>query len=292
MKKDDWKVYNEFFAKKPESKNINEFQGLSNAASAVRGMFAPKPSAPAPAPVNTPASKRRAICPFCQEDSVKFVDKPEYYPNYVGDWVCSKCGKNWAQKDAEMSEPGDKGVPGAMYFPMEKARAPMGESFYCMYLSGLITEQDMQDDHLVGQMAAQLHDDWRKPRLQSGTHGQPDAVYEPRMKPSGLDDGQEVDIAQHYSKLTPKWQSENKAAAQTAISLVRNAMQSGKNAQSLSSGPDLEALSSAVHDAWMQRNPKADYNAAQHVPYASLPEEEKQKDRDHVLMAVRHLSGQ
>ena len=169
--------------------------------------------------------------------------------------------------------------------------APSQGQMECLYLSGLITEQDIQDDHLVNQMAANLHDDWRKPRLQSGTHGQPDAVYEPRMKPSGLDDGQEVDIAQHYSKLTPKWQAENKSAAQTAINLVRQAIQSGKNPQSLSSGPDLETLSSAVHDAWMQRNPKADYNAAQHVPYASLPEEEKQKDRDHVLMAIRLMSN-
>jgi hypothetical protein len=162
-----------------------------------------------------------------------------------------------------------------------------------LYLSGVISEnQAPNEDHLVRAMASQLHDDWRKGRLKSGTHGQADAAYEPRMKPSGLDDGQEVDIAQHYEKLTPKWQGENKAAAETALGLVRQATGSGKSLRQLSSGADLETLADKVHQAWMQRNPKADYNAAQHVPYVSLPEEEKQKDRDHILMAIRLMGSQ
>jgi hypothetical protein len=47
---------------------------------------------------------------------------------------------------------------------------------------------------------------------------------------------------------------------------------------------NLELAASAVHAAWRQRNPKADWNAAQHVPYEKLPEEEKEKDRLHVRM--------
>ena len=152
--------------------------------------------------------------------------------------------------------------------------------------------QQPNDDHLVRTMASSLHDDWRKARLKGGTHGQADAAYEPKMKPSGLDDGKEVDIAQHYDKLTPRWQAENKAAASAAIGLVRQAVASGKNPQQLSSGADMEALADKVHQAWMQRNPKDDHNAAQHVPYASLPEDEKQKDRDHVTMAIKLLSKQ
>jgi len=45
-----------------------------------------------------------------------------------------------------------------------------------------------------------------------------------------------------------------------------------------------ERAASYVHDRWMERNPKADWNAHQHVPYEELPEEEKQKDRLHVQM--------
>jgi len=44
----------------------------------------------------------------------------------------------------------------------------------------------------------------------------------------------------------------------------------------------IEQMSSQVHDEWMKRNPKADWNAAQHVPYEQLPESEKAKDREHV----------
>lgn len=44
----------------------------------------------------------------------------------------------------------------------------------------------------------------------------------------------------------------------------------------------IEAASHIIHDEWMKRNPKAEWNAALHVPYEYLPEEEKEKDRAHV----------
>ena len=44
----------------------------------------------------------------------------------------------------------------------------------------------------------------------------------------------------------------------------------------------LEAASNKIHEAWMGRNPKQDWNAAQHVPYTQLPEAEKDKDRAQV----------
>lgn len=58
----------------------------------------------------------------------------------------------------------------------------------------------------------------------------------------------------------------------------------------LAENAGLEAAAAAVHKAWMGRNPKSDYNAAQHVDYADLPEEEKQKDRDHVIMAGKFFA--
>lgn len=38
----------------------------------------------------------------------------------------------------------------------------------------------------------------------------------------------------------------------------------------------------AIHAAWMSRNPKGDWNAAQHVDYQDLPEVEQAKDIEHV----------
>jgi hypothetical protein len=78
---------------------------------------------------------------------------------------------------------------------------------------------------------------------------------------------------------------------QAAIGIVRRAIESGKSINDLSRGSELESLSDEVHEAWMKRNPKADYNLEQHVPYERLSEEEKQKDREHVLMAIRLLKN-
>lgn len=47
----------------------------------------------------------------------------------------------------------------------------------------------------------------------------------------------------------------------------------------------------AIHDAWMERNPKADWNAHQHVPYEELPHEEREKDGVHVD-TIREISAQ
>lgn len=54
--------------------------------------------------------------------------------------------------------------------------------------------------------------------------------------------------------------------------------------QYLKESEGIELAAAHVHDQWMQRNPKADWNANQHVPYEELPEEEKEKDRLHVRM--------
>jgi hypothetical protein len=60
----------------------------------------------------------------------------------------------------------------------------------------------------------------------------------------------------------------------------------------LAENAGLEAAAAAVHKAWMGRpgNKKNDYNAAQHVDYADLPEEEKQKDREHIIMAGKFFA--
>ena len=46
----------------------------------------------------------------------------------------------------------------------------------------------------------------------------------------------------------------------------------------------LDVAAAQIHSEWMKRNPKSDWNAAQHVPYEQLPEEEKEKDRAHARL--------
>ena len=50
---------------------------------------------------------------------------------------------------------------------------------------------------------------------------------------------------------------------------------------------DIEDMAAGVHDEWMRRNPKTDYNAAQHVDYSDLKEPEKEKDREHINLALK-----
>lgn len=49
----------------------------------------------------------------------------------------------------------------------------------------------------------------------------------------------------------------------------------------------MEEAANLVHIEWMKRNPKAEWNAAQHVPYEKLPEEDKDRDRLHIRLMLR-----
>ncbi|NBP16792.1 hypothetical protein EBU95_20795 [bacterium] len=50
---------------------------------------------------------------------------------------------------------------------------------------------------------------------------------------------------------------------------------------------NIDLAAADIHTAWMGRNPKADWNAAQHVSYEELPEDEKEKDRAHIRTIER-----
>ena len=54
---------------------------------------------------------------------------------------------------------------------------------------------------------------------------------------------------------------------------------------------NMERAAADIHTAWMSRNPKQDWNAAQHVPYEELPESEKEKDREHVRLVQSALEN-
>lgn len=111
----------------------------------------------------------------------------------------------------------------------------------------------------IKQFASRAHEVWRKNYDPTGT--------KPRIKKNS--DGTEGDINQSFDKIHPDWQRENLAAGKAAYDAVNNF-------------DDEEQAAEYIHNEWMKRNPKADYNAAQHVPYSQLPDDEKEKDRVHV----------
>lgn len=120
----------------------------------------------------------------------------------------------------------------------------------------------------ITQVASLFHDEWRKPRLIKGAHGHSTAFYEPRPKDDG--NGGTVDIANTaYQDLPEKWQNENRNAAEVLVQLL-----------------DMESLAAQVHDVWSGRN---SWSTLAKIPYAALPEEEKEKDRAQVRIAMKVL---
>ena len=121
----------------------------------------------------------------------------------------------------------------------------------------------------ITQFASNAHEEWRRNFDPTGT--------KPRVKKNS--DGTEGDINVPFEKLHPDWKKENLAAAHAAHHAVKHF------------GRDMEKAAEHVHNEWMKRNPKGDWNAAQHVPYDDLPEDEKEKDRVHVR-TMQQLMGQ
>lgn len=120
----------------------------------------------------------------------------------------------------------------------------------------------------VRAFASKAHEEWRKGYDPTGT--------KPRIKKNS--DGTEGDINVPFDDLHPDWQKENLAAGAAAKAAVEQFPD------------DEEAAAAQIHDEWMKRNPKGDWNAAQHVPYDQLPEAEKEKDRVHVR-TMKELLG-
>lgn len=110
--------------------------------------------------------------------------------------------------------------------------------------------------------ASDLHEIWR-----AGWIKQNNGESVPRMKKGS--NGEQVDINVPFAQLDSTWRKENEEAAKAALLSVKQFQ------------GDEEAAAEYIHDEWMKRNPKGDWNAAQHVPYQTLPEDEKEKDRVH-----------
>jgi hypothetical protein len=121
----------------------------------------------------------------------------------------------------------------------------------------------------VTQFASMAHEEWRRNFDPTGTKD--------RIKKNS--DGTEGNINVPFEKLHPDWQKENLAAGKAAEDAVKNF-------------PDnIEQAAEHIHIEWMKRNPKADYNAAQHVAYDQLPEDEKEKDRVHVRTMMKLMGS-
>ena len=122
----------------------------------------------------------------------------------------------------------------------------------------------------VKKLASVLHEKWRE-NFKKTNPG------EKRIK-NNLD-GSKGDINVPFDRVHPDWQKENLAAAEAALEAVNK----------FTAYNDIEKAANYVHEKWMNRNPKEEWNASQHVPYAELSQEEKDKDILHVIEARKIL---
>ena len=157
---------------------------------------------------------------------------------------------------------------------------------------------------LIGyEVGSRLHEEWRESR---NVDEQTRLGREPRWKKTKdqmfiaqakesevvrIGEVVEVDIANMtFTELPEDWQKENLEAGLAATRLTMGTL-SKEGSISLEeiislSVEEVEKLGDGVHEAWMQRTEKADWNAEQFVPYSELPRSEQEKDLLHVRMVV------
>lgn len=137
-------------------------------------------------------------------------------------------------------------------------------------------------DGLVAEVAGQAHEDWRNEwRKQNGD--------KPRVKTTrdeawstAHSGATEVDIAATtYADLPADWQGENKRGAEVVVDAVLAAAQSGRAIDATF----VEEAAATAHAKWVERNGSWAAESLK-VPYAELPETEKEKDRIFVRRAV------
>jgi hypothetical protein len=132
-----------------------------------------------------------------------------------------------------------------------------------------------KEQEIINKFAANAHEEWRKGF--DSVYAETGVPSKQRVKKNS--DGTEGDINVPFEKLHADWQKENLAAGKAAL----DAFKKFPN--------DLDAAADIVHQEWMKRNPKAEWNAAQHVSYSDLPQAEKDKDKVQVVIINEIMVG-
>jgi len=135
-------------------------------------------------------------------------------------------------------------------------------------------------------LAAVLHRDWRilyeaDPKTEGDRREDGKKI---RMKDYKNAEGMvigKVNINDTFDKIKHTWREENLAAAKAALQAVRLFPHFWES----------DRAAAFVHDEWMTRTVKQDYNAHQFKPFHELSKLDKEKDRVHVRTAKQFLKN-
>jgi hypothetical protein len=134
---------------------------------------------------------------------------------------------------------------------------------------------------MIVYVATHAHGAWRKDyRARSGdTPNEKTTIDEAWIKANGTD---QVDIASlEFPRLPSDWQRENRLSAEVAVDVVLMAADHGV----IFGDGLIDMASDEVHKKWLERN-AAHASDMQKLPYAELPDDEKEKDRLFVRAAI------
>ena len=132
--------------------------------------------------------------------------------------------------------------------------------------------------HVIKELATALHAHWKR-NIEKDylAKNQPADTARPRNQPGFPP----VNINVPYGDLSPEWQLDNDRAAAIAFDVALKTF----------GDADVDEGAKAIHVEWMLRNPINDANSYNHIPYADLPDNEKAKDRVHVILAREHVAS-
>ena len=137
-------------------------------------------------------------------------------------------------------------------------------------------------DEMILAVGTAAHEDWTKQyRATNGDKPRMKKTADPAFVSRGIT---EVDIASlPFGELPCEWQKENLAGAISAVDCVLDALALDVPLDAAF----IESASDKQHADWLDRNGGFEWTPAElKVPYAELPEVEKEKDRFFVRAAI------
>jgi len=145
-----------------------------------------------------------------------------------------------------------------------------------------------QKSEIIQEVASTFHEEWRKNRLQK------DWTYKPMIEKSKDEIRTKkhwtdtVDIANtNFEDLPDNWKYENIEAAKVAVDLVYEKI---LNLEKFSI-ETIEEMSDIVHEKRLERNWLAGSFENQRISYKDLSEEEKEKDRLQIKIAMEIINS-